>query len=239
MKTDYRKLAKKYLNTAKEVAKKVQVNRDVISIAVTGSTAKGDIHLLSDIDLLVLVKGSGVFNWERKTVQNIVVNLSLRSQDVLERMSKDHPDTIFGLKGALILYDPQGTLQSIKKNATITEPVKKELIGDLLDEARSFIGKAEKALAESRLESSILCMRQGAIKLAELMFYKERGSRINPMYLWEEIEALPLLIDFRRLFAEIHELEDMQKTLLIKLLNRMKNLLPEPRKRVCKACEKQ
>ncbi|NIQ05574.1 MAG: hypothetical protein GWO20_07560 [Candidatus Korarchaeota archaeon] len=35
-------------------------------MAVIGSTARGDVHLLSDIDLVVLVKGEGIFQWERK-----------------------------------------------------------------------------------------------------------------------------------------------------------------------------
>lgn len=228
MQIDYAKLAEKYLSIARQVTKELQANEDVIGIAAIGSTAIGDVHLLSDIDLLVLVKESGVFNWERKTIQNIVVNLSVRSQDVLERMSKDHPDTIFGLKGALILYDPQGTLQSIKKSATITEPLKKELIGDLLDEARSFIGKAEKALAESRLESSILCLRQGAIKLAELIHYKDRGKRINPLYMWEEIQELTYSHVFKKLLAEVHGFIVVDKPWLIKALKKLKTFLPKP-----------
>lgn len=130
-----------------------------------------------------------------------MVNVALRSQDVLERMAREHPDTIFGLKGALILYDPQEILQSLKNEATITEAVEKGFLGDLLDEARSFFGKAERALRERDLESSLLCLRQGAMKLAELMFYKEKGRRINPMHFWQEIQTLSSPTMFKEPFC--------------------------------------
>jgi predicted nucleotidyltransferase len=50
-------LAEKYLSIAKDL----QTNKEVIGIAVIGSVARGDIHFLSDVDLLVLVKGTGIY----------------------------------------------------------------------------------------------------------------------------------------------------------------------------------
>lgn len=132
MKIDYAKLANMYLNIAKHMAKELQTREDVIGIAVLGSTARSDVHSLSDIDLLVLVKGTDTFIWKRRIVQNIVVNIALRSYDVLRRMAKDHAETIFNLKNALILYDPEGILQMLKKNVTITRWVREEFIGDYL-----------------------------------------------------------------------------------------------------------
>lgn len=122
-KTNYRKLADKYLSIARPVAEEMQANKDVIGWAVLGSTARGDVHPPSNNDLLVLVKDNYVYRWERRTSHNVVVNITLRSRDVLERMAREHPDTIFGLGDALILYDPQGILQSLKDEATITEAV--------------------------------------------------------------------------------------------------------------------
>jgi len=51
----------------------------VIGIAVIGSVARGDIHFLSDVDLLVLVKGTGIYRWERRLVKDTVVNVATRS----------------------------------------------------------------------------------------------------------------------------------------------------------------
>jgi predicted nucleotidyltransferase len=82
----------------------------VIGIAVIGSVARGDIHFLSDVDLLVLVKGTGIYRWERRLVKDTVVNVATRSTDVLKRMAKENPDTIFSLREALILYDKKSIL---------------------------------------------------------------------------------------------------------------------------------
>lgn len=227
MNTNYQKLTEKYLSIAKQITKELQTNKRVIGCAVIGSVAKRDVHSLSDIDLIILVKGNGVYRWERKIVKNIIVNIAYRSQDVLEKMAKEHPDTIFALKNALILYDSQGVLNMLKENAIVTEPVREELLGDLLDEARSFIGKGERALAESRLESSALCLRLGAIKLAEYIIYKETGRKVSPMYLWQEIKSLPILYDFRRVFAEVQGFDLIKKAWLKGVLNRLKEFLPE------------
>jgi predicted nucleotidyltransferase len=83
-------LAEKYLGIAKEMAKELKTNKEVIGIAVIGSTARGDVHYLSYIDLLVLVTGTGIFRWERKIVKDIVVNVAIRSTDVLRRMAKEN-----------------------------------------------------------------------------------------------------------------------------------------------------
>ncbi len=72
-----------------------------------------------------------------------------------------------------ILYDPQGILQALKGEAKMTPEVEEEFLGDLLDEARSLIGKAERALDEGDLETSLLWLRRGAMELAELLFYME------------------------------------------------------------------
>jgi hypothetical protein len=63
------------------------------------------------------------------------VNVATCSIDVLKRMAKENPDTIFSLREALILYDKKSILRSLKKDATITEIIRKELVNDLLDEA--------------------------------------------------------------------------------------------------------
>jgi hypothetical protein len=198
--------------------------------SVIGSTARGDVHRLSDIDLVVLVKGVGIFQWERRIVQDIVVNLATRSADVLEKMARENPDTIFSLREALILYDQKDILRSLKKCATITEPTRKELAGDLLDEARSFIGKAERALTEERLESGILCLRHDAIKLAELMVFEYTGNRVNPMNLWEDINEASLPFDFKALFADIQGFKVVEKQWLMAVLEELKAFLPKPAK---------
>lgn len=230
MKHNYLKLAEKYLSIAKEIARELQANKEVIGIAVIGSTARGDVHRLSDIDLVVLVKGENIFQWKRRIVQNIVVNVATRSADVLNKMAKENPDTIFGLREALILYDPKDILHSLKKNAALTEPTRKELAGDLLDEARSFIGRAERALTEERLESAILCLRYGAIKLAELMVFEHIGKRANPMNLWEEINKASLPSDFKALFADIQGFKVVEKQWLMAVLEELKSFLPKPTK---------
>jgi len=225
MKINYHKLGKKHLSIAKQVTRKLQANNDVIGVAVFGSTASGDVHRFSDVDLLVLVKGAGIFKWKRRTTRNVTVNIATRSRDVLEKMSRDHPDTIFALQNALILYDPKGIVYLLKRNAVVREPVHRELLGDLLDEARSYIGKSEKALAQNRMESSIICLRQGAAKLAEYMLYKKERKRVNPMYLWEEIHTCQLPDDVRRLFAEVHGFRAVKKGTLSMILERMRDLI--------------
>jgi hypothetical protein len=52
-----------------------------------------------------------------------VVNVAIRSIDVLNKMAKENSDTIFALREALILYDPKNILRSIEKDATLTEPI--------------------------------------------------------------------------------------------------------------------
>ncbi len=229
MKSDYQALAEQYLRIAKQVAEELQADEDVIGCAVWGSTARGDVHPKSDIDLLALVKGSGVYKWERRVHQNIAVNIALRSQDVLERMAQDHPYTIWGLQESRILYDPQGILRSLKGEARITRAAEEEFLGDLLDEARSFIGKAERALEEDDLESSLLWLRRGAMELAELLFYKERGARINLMHFWREFRSLSSPPGFKELFARIQGFEAMEVTWLAEMLERLEAFLPKAR----------
>jgi predicted nucleotidyltransferase len=230
MKNNYLKLAENYLRLARKISEELQANKEVVGVAVIGSTARGDVHRLSDIDLVVLVQGSGIFQWKRRVVQDIVVNVAIRSIDVLKKMAKENSDTIFALREALILYDPKNILRSIKKDATLTEPIRKELVGDLLDEARSFIGKAERALTEERLESTILCLRHGVIKLAELMIFEYTGNKANPMNLWEEINKASLPRPFKELFADIQSFKAIEKRWLMAVLEELKTFLPEPAK---------
>lgn len=227
MKTDYRELAEKYLSIAKEVAEELQANEEIIGCAVYGSTARGNVHPKSDIDLLVLVKGSSVYQWERRVIENISVNVTLRSQDVLERMAHDEPYTIGGLQEAQILYDPQGILQTLKNQARMTLEVEEEFLGDLLDEARSLIGKAERALDEGDLESSLLWLRRGTMELAELIFYKEKGRRIKLIHFWQELQAISSR-EFKELFARI-QFQAVEKANLTEMLERLEALLPKPR----------
>jgi predicted nucleotidyltransferase len=224
---DYRRLADRNLSIAKQVAEELQANEEVIGCAVLGSTARGDVHPKSDVDLLVLVKGSGVYEWERRTVQGTMVNIALRSQDVLEKMAKDHPHTIWGLQEAQILYDPQGILRSLKGEAKMTKAVEEEFLGDLLDEVRSLIGKAQRALEEHDLESSLLWLRRGAMELAELVFYKERGRRINLVHFWREIQGLSSPPGFKEFFAEIQGFEVIEEAQLAKMLERLEAFLPK------------
>lgn len=224
----YQELAERYLRIAIEIAEELRRDENVIGCAVTGSVARGDVHSKSDIDLLVLVKGNGIYEWERRTLQDVVVNIAWRSSDVLERMAMDHPDTIWALKDAQVLYDPQGTLHSLKHKATITGTVEEEFLGDLLDEARSFMGKAGRALAENDRESSLLCLRQAAIKIAERMFYEQRGRRTNPMRFWQELRALSLPNGFKDLFIEIQGFQSIDVDLLFKMLEQLEGFFPKP-----------
>jgi len=228
MQTDYAKLAEKFLRVAEQVVEELQANEDVIGCAVLGSTARGDVHPKSDIDLLALVKGSGVYEWERRIVQNIVVNIALRSPDVLERMAQDHPHTIWGLKESRILYDPQGILRSLKDEVKMTRAAEEEFLGDLLDEARSLIGKAERALDEHDLESSLLWLRRGAMELAELLFYEERGRKINLIRFWQEIQDLSSSPGFKELFARIQGFEAVEEAWLAEMLEQLEAYLPKP-----------
>lgn len=226
---DYHKLADRYLSIAKRVAEELQANEEVIGCAVIGSTAREDVHPKSDIDLLVLVKGSGIYRWERRIVQGIAVNIALRSQDVLERMAREEPYTIWGLQEARVLYDPQGVLLSLKREARLTPEVEEEFLGDLLDEARSLLGKAERALDEGDLESSLLWLRRGAMELAELLFYKERGRRINLVHFWREVQGLSSPPGFKELFAKVQGFEAVEKTRLAEMLKQLEAYLPRPR----------
>ena len=176
---------------------------------------------MSDIDLLVLVDGRQMYKWERKVVEKIVVNVAIRSKDVLERMAREHPDTIFALEEAKILYDPQEIPWNLKKEVALTEDLKKELLGDLLDEARSFIGKAERALDEGDLESSLVCLRQGAVKLAELMFCREMGRRISYIHFWLEIQSLSST-EFQELLAEIQGFQLADRDWLAHMVKKLK-----------------
>lgn len=225
---DYSKLAEKFIRIAEQVVEELQADEDVIGCAVLGSTARGDVHPKSDIDLLVLAKGTGVYGWERRIVQNIVVNIALRSPDVLDKMAKDHPHTIWGLQESKILYDPQGILRSLKSEAKMTRAAEEEFLGDLLDEARSLIGKAERALEEHDLESSLLWLRRGAMELAELLFYKERGRRINLVHFWWEIQGLSSPPGFKELFAKVQGFEAVEETRLAEMLERLESYLPKP-----------
>jgi hypothetical protein len=169
---------------------------------------------------LVLVRGSGIYRWERRLIQNVMVNIALRSQDVLERMAKEEPYTIWGLQEARILYDPQGILEVLKREARLTPEVEEEFLGDLLDEARSLIGKAERALDEQDFESCLLWLRRGAMELAELIFYKEKGRRIRLIHFWQELRTLSST-EFKELFARIQGLQAVERAELAEMLERL------------------
>ena len=228
MGTNYPELARHYLRIARQVADELRADGETIACAVLGSVARGDVHHKSDVDLLALVEGQGVYRWARKIVQSVVVNVASRSQDVLERMSQDHPDTVWALQEALILYDPQGVLQSLKEKATVSGAMAQEFLGDLLDEARSFIGKAQAALGERDQESCLLCLRQGAMRLAEMMFYREKGRRIRPLHFWPEVQSLSSPAGFKETFAAVQGLPAAEEAWLAEMLERLEHLLPQP-----------
>lgn len=228
MGVNYPELAAQYLRIAQQVAEALRADKDTIACAVLGSVARGDVHLKSDIDLLVLVEGTGIYRWTRRVVQGVVVNAALRSLDVLERMSQDHPDTILALREAVLLYDPRDILRPLQARATLSAAVAEELLRDLLDEARSFIGKAKRALDEGDLESSLLCLRQGAMRLTEMMFYREKGRRINPLRFWREIRSLSSPAGLAELFATIHGLQAVREAQLAEMLERLERFLPQP-----------
>ncbi|MCR4404625.1 MAG: nucleotidyltransferase domain-containing protein [Candidatus Acetothermia bacterium] len=227
MRAGYEELAEKYLHLARKVAEELQTDESVLGCAVQGSVARGEVHPRSDIDLLVLVKGSGIYRWERRVIEGIMVNIALRSQDVLERMAKEEPYTIWGLQEAQILYDPRGILQALKDEARLTPEVEREFLDDLLDEARSLIGKAERALAEGDLESALLWLRRGAMELAELIFYKEKGRRIRLIHFWQELQTLSS-VEFRELFARIQGLQAPGRAELAEMFERLEPFLPKP-----------
>ncbi len=226
MSVDYRELAEKYLRIAKRIAEGFRMDEDVLGCAAYGSVARGDVHPKSDVDLLVLVEGDSVYRWERRVVRDVVVNIALRSQDVLERMAKEEPYTIWGLQEARILYDPRGILAALKGDAKMTTEVEEEFLGDLLDEGRPLIGKAERALDEDDLESGLLWLRRGAMEPAELIFYKEKGRRIRLFHFWQEIQVLPST-EFRELFAKIQGLHAMGKGELGEMLQELGAFLPK------------
>jgi hypothetical protein len=102
----------------------------------SAARSKGALHEARSIPsriltLLVLVRGSGIYRWERRLVQNVMVNIAVRSKDVLERMAKEEPYTIWGLQEARILYDPQGILEALKREARLTPEAEEEFLGDL------------------------------------------------------------------------------------------------------------
>lgn len=228
-KEEYEKLAEEYLKIAKQVGEDLKSIKDVIGCAIIGSAARGDIHPFSDIDLLLLIEGSNVFQWKRRIVDNIVVNIALQSQDVLGKMAKEQLDTYFHLKKAIILYDPQGTLGVLKIDLMIDNKAKKKFFGDLLDEARSYLGKAERALDEDDLESAIICMRQSAIKFAESLIFKEKGTIPNPMHMWQEVKSLSLSGEFKDLIAKVQGFESLDKPKVNGLMTRLKMIFPEPK----------
>lgn len=176
----------------------------------------------------MLVEGEGGYRWTRRIVQGVVVNVALRSLDVLGRMSQDHPDTILALQEALVLYDPRNILRPLQAQATLSPAVVEEFMGDLLDEASSFVGKAQRALDERDVESSLLCLRQGAMRLAELMFFREKGRRINPLRFWQEVRSLSSPAGFAELFAAIHGLQVVRAAWLAEMLERLERFLPSP-----------
>jgi predicted nucleotidyltransferase len=227
MATDYQGLAEKYLSIAQLVAEELRASEDVLGCAVQGSTARGEVHPKSDIDLLVLVRGSGIYRWERRLIQNVMVNIAVRSKDVLERMAKEEPYTIWGLQEARILYDPQGILEALKREARLTPEAEEEFLSDLIDEARSLIGKAERALDEGDPESCLLWLRRGAMELAELIFYKEKGRRIGLIHFWQELQTLSST-EFKELFARIQGLQAVERAELAEMLKGLEAFLPKP-----------
>jgi len=79
-------------------------------------------------------------------------------------------------------------------------------------------------LKEHDLKSSLLCLRQGAMKFAELVFYEEKRRRIRPIHFWQEIQALSSSM-FKEFFANIHGFQSLKKSWLVEMLERSKGLL--------------
>jgi hypothetical protein len=64
------------------------------------------------------------------------------------------------------------------------------------------------------------------MELAELLFYKEEGRRINLLHFWQETQSLPSPPGFKELFARIQGFEAVNETWLAEMLERLEAFLP-------------
>ena len=146
----------KFLRVLGEVLEEI-VSRDAtIAIYVHGSYARRDLHQASDIDVVALVQGEGIYCWERRDIEGVIISTNLRSLDVMDRMVESDPWTIVGLKDAEIFYDPRGLLAGYRDRALLSEELWQELVVDSLDDARINFGRAEKAFSGGDLVSAML-----------------------------------------------------------------------------------
>lgn len=223
----------KFLMFLKDVLGELVSRDETIAVYVHGSYARRDLHRTSDIDMVALMRGEGIYGWERREREGVVVCINLRSLDVMERMLESDPWTIVGLQDAEILYDPEGLVAGYRDRATLSDELWRELVIDSFDDARLNLGRGEKALKEGDLISATLCLRESSKRLCEMYIYQSRRIPRNLRHLWKEYEKVKARDPFRNIFLELQGLKNISREACESAICKIKSILESsPRARV-------
>lgn len=102
---------------ALEVARAIVAEVDAAGAAVVGSVARGDATETSDIDLTFVGEGPG---YELSRRDGWLISTSWRTEPRIRLTFTDPAEALYGILGwrdAVILDDPQGTLDAIQQEA--------------------------------------------------------------------------------------------------------------------------
>lgn len=201
----------KFSMVLKDVLGKLISRDETVVVYVYGSYARRDLHRTSDIDMVALMRGEGIYGWERREREGVVVSINLCSLDVMERMLESDPWTIVGLQDAEILYDPKELVAGYRDRATLSDELWRGLVEDSFDDARSNLGRAERALEEGDLISAMLCLRESSKRLCEMYIYESRRIPRNLRHLWKEYEEAKAWEPFRNIFLEVQGLKNISR----------------------------
>jgi len=223
-------LFERFLQVSRSVLEEMISRDDLLAIYFHGSYARRDLHLASDIDIVALVRGEGIYSWERREREGVIVSINIRSRDVMERMLASDPWTIVGLQDAEVFYDPKGLIAGYRNRAVLSDEMWRELVMDSFDDACSNLGRAERALNESDPVSAMLCLRESAIKLCEMYVYRDRQLPRNLRHLWKAYKRMRRQEPFEEIFLEVQGLRNISEDVCESAVHKMRHLLESLRK---------
>lgn len=115
-----KKEQEKLIEIAERETKQMANREDVLGIGVTGSLARGNARISSDIDMVVVLqKPEKNYSFERKRIEGryleiIYINRHLLEKAIESRYDKFPPGP-WDVYPCKIFYDPQGILKNISE----------------------------------------------------------------------------------------------------------------------------
>jgi len=168
------------------------VRREHCAVALTGSTARGDATIGSDVDLWVIGRASGRQHLRVDGTRVTLLRYTLPQALAVDTLCRFEVDDV------QVLADPHGVFQQIRRRFDQRRSVIRSLV---LADTEAALLEELAAAADGAPLQRVLALRQAALRLAKVEVYFVHGWRVPK---WRNIVTAlprPLVARLRTLLA--------------------------------------